>query len=130
MVSPRAGKQENPARGIHWHPPSNIMPTVSITTRLRDCEVSYFSGSGAGGQHRNKHQNCVRLYHAPSNVRITAQGSREKRENELDALTRLSQHPSYRFWVNEELKRMEGRQTIAQSVEEQLRPENLEYTDL
>lgn len=26
-----------------------------------DFDIDWFSGSGAGGQHRNKHQNCVRL---------------------------------------------------------------------
>lgn len=100
---------------------------LTHTVGLRDCEVSYFSGTGAGGQHRNKHQNCVRLYHAPSGVRVTAQNHREKRANQIDALTRLSQDPRFRFWVSEKLKGMEGRQTIAESVEEQLRPENLEY---
>lgn len=106
------------------------MPNLSHTVGLRDCEVSYFSGTGAGGQHRNKHMNCVRLYHAPSGVRVTAQDHREKRANEIDALTRLSKDPSFRFWASEELKRMEGRQTIAQAVEEQLAEANLEYTPI
>jgi protein subunit release factor A len=32
----------------------------------KDFNVDYFSGKGAGGQYRNKHQNCVRLKHIES----------------------------------------------------------------
>lgn len=101
---------------------------IKQTIGLKDCDVSYFSGTGAGGQHRNKHMNCVRLFHAPSGVRVTAQDHREKRANQIDALTRLSQHPNFRFWANESLKEMEGKQTIAQAVEEQMNPKNLEWS--
>ena len=38
-----------------------------------DCEISWFSGSGAGGQHRNKHQNCCRLKHTETGIVESAQ---------------------------------------------------------
>lgn len=103
---------------------------VKHNVRLRDCEVSYFSGTGAGGQHRNKHMNCVRLYHAPSGVRVMSQDHREKPRNELEAMRRLAAHPKFRFWAQEELKRLEGQETIAQAVEQSMQPENLLVTDL
>lgn len=103
---------------------------IKHTVALKDCEISYFSGTGAGGQHRNKHMNCVRLFHAPSGVRTTAQDHREKRANELDAMRRLAAHPKFRFWAEQELIRLEGKETIAQWVDQQMRPENLELTDL
>jgi len=31
-----------------------------------DFKVEWYSGTGAGGQHRNKHQNSVRLTHIPN----------------------------------------------------------------
>lgn len=41
--------------------------------------VSFFAGSGAGGQHRNKHQNCARIVHRPSGlVRVAQCRSREQ----------------------------------------------------
>jgi len=43
----------------------------SISTN--DLKVEWYSGSGAGGQHRNKHQNSCRLTHLPSGWTETAQ---------------------------------------------------------
>lgn len=36
--------------------------------------VEWFSGTGKGGQHRNKHENCCRLYHLPTGLVETRQG--------------------------------------------------------
>ncbi len=36
-------------------------------------KVEWYSGTGAGGQHRNKHQNSCRITHLPSGVVATAQ---------------------------------------------------------
>src|SRR6478736_2388437 len=103
--------------------------SASFSTTLKDCKVDYFSGTGPGGQHRNKHQNCVRLYHEPSGVRVVAQSHREKRANEGDAMTKLSQHPKFRFWASERIKEMEGRESIAEAVDRMLREETV-CTDL
>ena len=64
--------------------------TVSVTDpdtvtifelRDQDLSVSWYSGSGAGGQHRNKHQNSARLLHLPTGTVVTAQT--RSRENSL-----------------------------------------------
>lgn len=39
----------------------------------RDFTLEWFSGTGAGGQHRNKHQNSCRLTHIATGVVVTAQ---------------------------------------------------------
>ena len=39
-----------------------------------DLRIEWYSGTGAGGQHRNKKQNSCRLTHIPSGMVITAQG--------------------------------------------------------
>lgn len=45
--------------------------------------MEWYSGSGAGGQHRNKHQNSCRLTHIPTKVVVTAQcRSRQNSYNE------------------------------------------------
>lgn len=38
-----------------------------------DLSLQWFSGTGAGGQHRNKHQNSLRLKHLPTGIVVTAQ---------------------------------------------------------
>ena len=35
--------------------------------------IEWYSGTGAGGQHRNKHQNSCRITHIPSGTVVTAQ---------------------------------------------------------
>ena len=38
-----------------------------------DFKVEWYSGSGKGGQNRNKHQNCCRITHTPTGICKTAQ---------------------------------------------------------
>lgn len=56
--------------------------TVSVTDpdaiaswemREQDLSVSWYSGSGAGGQHRNRHCNSIRMTHIPTGISATAQ---------------------------------------------------------
>lgn len=55
----------------------------------KDFKVDWFSGTGAGGQHRNKHQNCCRITHVPSGLTETGQSHRERTRNLRDAFGRL-----------------------------------------
>lgn len=43
-----------------------------------DFEIEWYSGSGAGGQHRNKHQNSARVRHLPTGIVRTAQTRRRE----------------------------------------------------
>lgn len=52
--------------------------------------ISFFSGTGKGGQHRNKHQNCVRMTHVPTGITQTAV-SRSKEANLQEARARLDE---------------------------------------
>lgn len=38
-----------------------------------DFKIEWYSGTGAGGQHRNKHQNSCRITHLPTGKIVTAQ---------------------------------------------------------
>lgn len=46
-----------------------------------DLQHRWFSGTGAGGQHRNKHQNSIELTHVPTGISRTAQT--RSRENSM-----------------------------------------------
>lgn len=56
----------------------------------KDFRVQWFSGTGAGGQYRNKHQNCCRITHLPSGITTTGQEHRERPANLKAALTRMA----------------------------------------
>jgi ribosome-associated protein len=56
---------------------------------LRSCEVSFFVGSGPGGQHRNKTASAVRLVHPPTGLSVTATERRSQSQNRSVALARL-----------------------------------------
>lgn len=78
----------------------------SITKK--DLILKYFSGTGKGGQHRNKHQNCVRLQHPDSGVSVTGQSHKSMTANKKEALHNLVKHPKFKVWhtqrVNEILR--------------------------
>jgi peptide chain release factor 1 len=48
-----------------------------------DFSVEWYSGSGAGGQHRNKHQNSARITHLPTG--LIRQAQTRSRENSHQA---------------------------------------------
>ena len=50
-----------------------------------DFDYRWYSGTGKGGQHRNRHANCLELTHIPSGMAVSAQG-RLRPTNERDAM--------------------------------------------
>lgn len=46
----------------------------------------WFSGTGPGGQHRNKSENCCRCIHEPTGIRATAASARSRKSNMESAL--------------------------------------------
>jgi len=64
-----------------------IDPTIVVKTyKDEDFKVEWYSGTGAGGQHRNKHQNSCRITHLPTGKVTTAQcRSRLNSQNEAKA---------------------------------------------
>lgn len=56
----------------------------------KDFKLEWYSGSGAGGQHRNKHQNCCRITHIESGLTVNGTDSRSRVENQRVAFTKLA----------------------------------------
>ena len=54
-----------------------------------DFAYRWYSGTGKGGQHRNKHQNCLELTHIHTGIKASAQG-RSRESNERDAMQRIN----------------------------------------
>lgn len=92
----------------------------------KDFEISFFSGSGAGGQHRNKHQNCVRMFHRPSGAKSTGADCKSKDQNLKNAFKRITASNAFKNWLNIEIAEAAGRMSdIDKIVDDAMRPENL-----
>lgn len=61
---------------------------VESAFREADVRLEWFSGTGAGGQHRNKHQNSVRAIHEPTGIVAKAE-CRSKPESLLYAMREI-----------------------------------------
>jgi protein subunit release factor A len=66
----------------------------------KDFELIWFSGTGAGGQHRNKHQNSLRLRFLPGNLEETSQ-SRSRQESLRDCWKRIK--PRIEAWIRSQI---------------------------
>lgn len=55
-----------------------------------DFRVEWFSGQGAGGQHRNKHQNCCRIIHIETGLKAQGTEARDRVTNQRNAFNRLA----------------------------------------
>jgi peptide chain release factor 1 len=54
----------------------------SVTIPQSDLKIEWYSGTGAGGQYRNKHQNSCRITHIPTNT--VAKAECRSRTNSLN----------------------------------------------
>ena len=96
----------------------------------KDFDISYFSGTGPGGQHKNKSQNCVRIQHKESGVIVTGQEERSRAQNQKNAFLRLVNHPKFQTQLKiknaESLEdKREIEKQIQQKVNEAMREEHL-----
>ena len=66
--------------------PFNAKPTPMNDA---DLKIEWFSGTGCGGQHRNRHKNSCRVTHIPTGVQETRQG-RVRHTNLQEAKIALS----------------------------------------
>jgi peptide chain release factor 1 len=68
-----------------------IDPEVTVVAfNEKDCDIDWFSGTGAGGQHRNKHQNSCRITHRPTGITAVAQ-CRSRTNSLAEAMCNIQQ---------------------------------------
>jgi len=92
----------------------------------KDFDITYFSGTGAGGQHRNKSMNCVRIKHKETGIITIGQEERSLKQNMKNAFNRMAKHPKFQLYLK---KRASGEMLweseIEKKVEEMMKEENL-----
>ena len=62
---------------------------MTVLATKKDFRIDWFSGSGAGGQHRNKHMNCCRITHIESGLVGSSQEYKSQQQNKKAAFGRL-----------------------------------------
>jgi protein subunit release factor A len=101
------------------------MKKLLFSVTKKDFKIDYFSGTGAGGQHRNKHQNCVRIHHAESGAMVTGQSNRERQSNMREAFNSLVKNPKFKVWMNKRIYEVIDGKKIEEKVDELMKPENI-----
>jgi protein subunit release factor A len=61
-----------------------------MTFTKKDFKLEWFSGTGGGGQHRNKHQNCCRIKHIDSGLTAKSTRHKSRKANQKAAFKRLA----------------------------------------
>ena len=102
------------------------MKKLLFSITKKDFDITYYSGSGAGGQHRNKHKNCVRMKHKETGIITTGQEERSLKQNMKNAFLRMTKHPKFQLYLK---KRASGEMLdeyeIEKKVDEAMKEENL-----
>jgi len=78
----------------------------------KDFRIEWFSGQGAGGQHRNKHQNCCRIIHKETGLKAQGTESRERQSNQRTAFTRLAKLVIAHYYAEDEKIRIKADEVI------------------
>lgn len=107
-------------------PPSDNKQRITVCT-AKDFEVSYFCGSGAGGQARNKVHSGVQIKHIESGAIGRASDTRSQHENKRAALDRLTKTPQFKFWLSKKLYEIERGETLESTIEKEMTDENLRF---
>lgn len=81
-----------------------------------DVEIIYFSGTGKGGQNRNKVQKCVRAVHKPTGLTEIRQG-RERLKNVNEAIDALKQKIVNGSFSEQSASKMQSRKDLMGSGE-------------
>ena len=89
----------------------NQKVNLILSLRKKDFKIDWFSGTGAGGQYRNKHQNCCRITHIKSGMTESDTSNRSRVANFRAAFTRLANKV-----VRHELSKMESNIDINNQV--------------
>jgi len=90
----------------------------------KDFDVSFFS-KGKGGQHQNRHNNCVRIRHPESGASGTGQRERSLKQNQREAFMNMYNSPKFRTWLK--IKTSEA--LLSQQERDRLEKELQEYVN-
>lgn len=93
-----------------------------------DFEVTWFSGTGAGGQYRNHHCNCCRIKHKETGVIGTGQSNRNQEANKKEAFMSVYNNPKFQIWLKKKINEaLYKEESIEEKVEKEMKKIKVEY---
>ena len=106
------------------------MKELLFSVTKNDLEIDWFSGTGCGGQYRNKHQNCCRIRHKDSGAIATGQSQRDRVSNLKEAMENLVKSPKFKAWVKVRVGEITGEKAdIEAKVDRAMRHLKFEVKD-
>jgi len=99
---------------------------IHLATK-KDFDVSYFCGSGAGGQARNKVASGVQIIHRDSGAIGRASDSRSQADNKKTAFNRLMKTSKMKVWLSRKIYEIRERESLEETIEKETTPENLKF---
>ena len=84
------------------------MSNAELHLSRKDFRLEWFSGSGAGGQHRNKHDNCCRITHVESGISAVGTGSKSRVTNQRLAFSHLASRLIAHYTASPTSRRLDG----------------------
>ena len=106
------------------------MKELLFSVTKNDLEVDWFSGTGCGGQYRNKHQNCCRIRHKDSGAIATGQSQRDRVSNLKEAMENLTKSLKFKAWVKVRVGEVTGEKAdIEAKVDRAMRHLKFEVKD-
>ena len=106
------------------------MKELLFSVTKNDLDVDWFSGTGCGGQYRNKHQNCCRIRHKESGAIATGQSQRDRVSNLKEAMENLTKSPKFKAWVKVRVGEVTGEKAdIEAKVDRAMRHLKFEVKD-
>lgn len=105
---------------------TSVSKEVLFSVTKKDFDISWFSGTGKGGQYRNKHQNCCRITHTDSGATGIGQNNRSRITNQREAFDSLVKSGTFQKWLRIQVAKKTGEYAeIDKAVERSMRPENI-----
>ncbi len=101
------------------------MKELLFSITKKDFKINWFSGTGAGGQGRNKLMNSCRLTHTPSNTMATGQSNKSRVANQKEALHGVLEHPVFKMWFNQQILEHLSGETVEEKVNRTLEPAHI-----
>ncbi len=102
------------------------MKDTILSLNKKDFVITFYKGSGAGGQKRNKTSNAARVKHPESGAIGECQETRSKDENLKRAFHRMIESREFQLWLKMTTSAiLAGYKSIEERVEDQMKDDNL-----